>query len=150
MVRPLEERSDAASRLAEWFIDEWPEYHRGRTLSDVASRFRLRPEEQVTLIAELDGEVVGTVSLRGSWEAAPEIPPPWIGELYVVPEYRGRGIGMALVDAAISKAADQNHDLVHIAVRVDPAGYLLRGWRMVGTLFAGDENVTVLRIATGA
>jgi len=149
-VRPLEERPEALELLAEWFSAEWPEYHKGRSLPDVSSRFKLIPDQQHTLIAEVDGELVGTVSLRGRWEPAPEIPPPWIGGLFVAPDYRNQGIGMALVDAAVSEAKDEGHPAVHLSVRVDPASYTRRGWRVVGTVFAGDENVTVLRIETGA
>jgi len=149
-VRPLEERPEAEQLLAEWFSVEWPEYHKGRSLPDVASRFKLIPDLQHTLIAEVDGELVGTVSLRESWEAAPEIPPPWIGGLFVVPGYRNQGIGMALVDAAVAEARDEGHSTIHLSVRVDPASYIRRGWQVVGTVFVGDENVTVLRIETGA
>jgi GNAT superfamily N-acetyltransferase len=149
-VRPLEERPEAAQMLVEWFSTEWPEYHKGRSLPDVASPFKLVPDQENTLIAEIDDEIVGTVSLRGPWEAAPEIPPPWIGGLFVVPERRNQGIGMALIDAAVAKARDDGHPTVHLSVRVDPASYIRRGWRVVGTVFAGDENVTVLRIETDA
>ncbi len=150
VIRPLEERPDAAAVLADWFVAEWPGYHRGRSLEDVAARFRLVPDEQQTLIAELDGEVVGTVSLRGPWEAAPDIPPPWIGELFVAAAHRGRGVGVALVEAAVAGAAAQGYDSAHIAIRVDPASYVRRGWEEVGKLVVGDESVTVLRIATAA
>lgn len=149
-IRPLEARPDAAAELAERIFAEWPEYHRGRTLPDVASRFRLVPDMQRTLIAEIEGEVVGTVALRGAWEVAPEIPPPWVEGLYVVPEHRGQGIGLALVDAAVRAAADAGDEEAHISVRVDPASYIARGWKVVGAVSVGDENVTVLRIDTGA
>jgi len=140
----LEERPEAASLLSEWFVDDWPGYHRGRSLPDVASRFRLVPDVIETLVAELEDEVVGTVALRGSWEAAPEIPPPWLGGLYVVSEHRGEGIGMALVEAAVRLADARGYDAVHLAVRIDPASYLARSWRFVGTISFGEENVTVL------
>jgi GNAT superfamily N-acetyltransferase len=150
VIRPLEERPDAARILAEWFVDEWPEYHKGRSLPDIASRFRLNPESQQTLIAEVDGEIVGTASLRGMWEAAPDIPPPWIGGLYVRPEFRKKGVGMALVQAVIGLAAADGKPVIHVSVHVDPASYIRRGWRVIGTVFSGEENVTVLRIDTGA
>lgn len=150
VIRPLEERPAAASLLAKWFIDEWPEYHRGRSLPDVASRFRLSPDVLQTLVAELGDEVVGTVALRGPWEAAPDIPAPWIGGLFVIPDHRGQGIGMSLVDAAIDAATEAGYPFAHMSVRVDPAAYIRRGWRVVATVFAGGESVTVLRAETGA
>lgn len=149
-IRSLDDRPEAAVELADWYEDEWPGYHRGRSLEDAASRFRLVPDVQQTLIAELDGELVGTVAVRGPWEAAPEIPPPWIGGLFVVPVHRGRGIGMSLVEAAVNCAADLGHDSAHMAVRVDPTSYLRRGWVEVGRIVAGDESVTVLRIDSHA
>ena len=148
-IRPFDECPEASELLAEWSIAEWPEYHRGRSLFDVASRFSLVPKHRETLIAEIGGDLVGTVALRGIWEDAPEIPPPWIGGLFVAPERRGAGIGMALVDAAVVAAAEQGHSEVHISIRVDPASYLRRGWLVVGTVAVGDESVTILRVETG-
>ncbi len=147
-IRSLEERTDAAAVLAEWFIAEWPQYHRRRSLPDVASQFRLVSDVQQTLIAEIGDEVVGTVAVRGRWEAAPEFPSPWIGGLFVVPQHRNQGIGSALVEAAIAEATVAGHSVVHMAVRVDPASYISRGWQVVGTVFAGEESVTVLRFET--
>ncbi len=149
-IRSLEQRPDAAGLLAEWFVAEWPEYHRGRSLPDVASQFRLVSDVQHTLIAEIADEVVGTVALRGRWEAAPEIPSPWIGGLFVVPQHRGQGIGKALVEAATAEAVAAGQPIVHMAIRVDPGSYIRRGWRVVGTVFSGDESVTVLRFETGS
>lgn len=148
VIRHLEERPDAALQLAEWFVDEWPEYHRGKELPDVASRFRLVPDVQETLIAEMDGELVGSVALRGPWEAAPEIPPPWIGGLYVTAAHRGKGIAQQLINAAVALAAEAGNDTVHMAIRVDPDGYVKRGWRVVGMVVAGDDRVTVVKRAT--
>jgi GNAT superfamily N-acetyltransferase len=144
VVRPLEERPGAAAQLAEWFMAEWPEYHRGKTLGDVSSMFRLRDVQQ-TFIAELDGEIVGTVALRKSWSDAPDITTPWIGGLFVRSTDRGHGVAMTLVDAACSHAFSLGHDAVHVAVRVGVDGYEERGWKTVGTMKTGSESVTVLR-----
>lgn len=123
---------------------EWPDYHRGKTLGDVSSMFRLR-DVQETFIAELDDEIIGTVALRNSWSDAPEIGTPWIGGLFVRPDERGHGVAMALVDAACAHAFSIGHEAVHIAIRSEPDSYEHRGWTMVGTMMAGAESVTVLR-----
>lgn len=144
VIRPLEERPGAAALLAEWFMAEWPEYHRGKTLGDVSSMFRLRDTQQ-TFIAELDGEIIGTVALRNSWSDAPDIHTPWVGGLFVQPSQRGHGVAMALVDRACSHAFANGHEAVHIAVRDGADSYEQRGWALVGTMKAGRESVTVLR-----
>ena len=144
VIRPLAERPGAAAQLAEWFIAEWPEYHRGKTLGDVSSMFRLR-DVQETFIAERDGEIIGTVALRKSWSDAPQIDTPWIGGLFVRPSDRGLGVAMALVDAACAHAFSTGHEAVHIAVRSEADSYEHRGWNLVGTMVAGEESVIVLR-----
>lgn len=143
-IRPLDERPNGAGQLAEWFMAEWPDYHRGKTLADVSSMFRLK-DVQKTLIAELGDEIVGTVAIRNSWSDAPEIATPWLGGLFVKPSHRGRGIAIALVDAALQAVWDAGHVAVHIAVREDADGYAARGWKIVGTMMTGNEAVTVLR-----
>lgn len=144
VIRPLEERPDAAVLLAEWFMAEWPQYHRGKTLGDVSSVFRLRDVQQ-TFIAERDGEVVGTVALRKSWSDAPQISTPWVGGLFVRPKDRRRGVAMALVEAACQHAFSLGHEAVHVAVRQGVNGYESRGWTMIGTMKTRDEMVTVMR-----
>lgn len=128
---------------------EWPEYHKGKTLGDVSSMFRLRDVQQ-TLIGEIDGEIVGTVAIRNTWSDAPEIDTPWIGGLFVKPEFRGRGIAMALVDAATAHAFGNGHRTIHVAVREGSEGYVSRGWSVVGTMMTRKEAVTVLRLDAGA
>jgi GNAT superfamily N-acetyltransferase len=143
-IRPLEERPEAAGMLAEWFMAEWPEYHRGKTLGDVSSMFRLRDVQQ-TFIAEEEDEIIGTVALRNSWSDAPGIDTPWIGGLFVRPTDRGHGVAMALVEAACQHAFRLGHESVHVAVREGIHGYEERGWKNVGTMMTGSEAVTVLR-----
>lgn len=144
VIRPLEERPGAAALLAEWFMEEWPEYHRGKTLGDVSSMFRLRDVQQ-TFIAELDDEIIGTVAVRKSWSDAPDITTPWIGGLFVRPSDRGHGVAMALVEAACEHAFSLGHEAIHVAVRDGARGYEDRGWTNVGTMQTGSEAVTVLR-----
>jgi GNAT superfamily N-acetyltransferase len=149
VIRPLEERPGAAAQLAEWFKAQWPDYHRGRTLGDISSLLRLRDVQQ-TLIAEIGGELVGTVAIRKSWSDAPDIPGPWLGGLLVMPEHRHAGIGMALVDAACEAAFAAGYPTIHVAIRDGVAAYEARGWEMVGTMMTGTEAVTVLKRLSAA
>jgi ribosomal protein S18 acetylase RimI-like enzyme len=103
-------RLEDARRLAEVHVETWR-----ATYTDVMPREVLdglsvdereglwrewipHPETEV-FVAELDGEVVGFVSVGPCWNS------PAMGELYaiyVVPRAHGSGAGPALMDAAVA------------------------------------------------
>ena len=59
-----------------------------------------------TLVLREDEQVAGSVSLLyGDCEARPDLD-PWLGSLYVFPEFRGRGHAGRLIEAATRFAAD--------------------------------------------
>lgn len=74
---------------AEAFADVTPDEER------VASRF----DEGVLWVAEVDGRIVGTVSLSNEPEGL------YVRSMAVLPEYQGRGIGHKLLDALHEYAA---------------------------------------------
>lgn len=63
---------------------------------------RTRPED--VLVAELDGEVVGYVTVRRPTTLASNSHVQQIQGLAVAPEHRRRGIGRVLVEAAVDEA----------------------------------------------
>ena len=75
---------------------------------------KLRPSEayipELSLVAELDGEVVGHVILSrarlGDGEALA------LGPIGVAPEHQRRGVGSALMHAAIERARELGHGVV--------------------------------------
>ena len=95
-------------------------------------------------VASVDDQLVGTVAVRGPWDAAPHFHPPWIGGLYVTPACRGRGFGSQLVECAIAAARKLDCGEVHAAVRNDIATYVRKGWHVVGEIEADDGPVTII------
>lgn len=91
-----------------------------------------------------DGRIVGNATLRRalpSWRG-------WIvGNVAVLPEYQGRGIGRELVQACVARARDEDGDWVALEVRADnaPARHLYQslGFQQTGT-------VAMLRRQAGA
>ncbi|MBK7821134.1 MAG: GNAT family N-acetyltransferase [Tessaracoccus sp.] len=76
--------------------------------------------------AELDGHVVGAVftTTRSLWD---EIDGPFIIDLFVHPDHRGRGLARALVEAAIQACAKLGADAVSLRVGegTSPAAHAL-------------------------
>ncbi|OYY77289.1 MAG: MarR family transcriptional regulator [Sphingomonas sp. 28-62-20] len=71
-----------------------------RILADFRQSFD--PSRDAAWIAEMDGEMVGSIFLVGAREDHPEVGK--LRLLYVEPDARGAGIGKMLVDACISSA----------------------------------------------
>jgi len=58
----------------------------------------------LSFLAQFDGAPAGTVQLIACDSRARPDLTPWLAALFVVPEYRGKGIGAALVSRLITEA----------------------------------------------
>jgi GNAT superfamily N-acetyltransferase len=92
------------------------------------------------LVAESDGEIVGFVTLSAGshWSGAAE---PSIGELVVVPDAEGKGIGTALVEAAMAHARSEGHSRISVSTGAGNA----RARALYRRLGFEDEDVTLSR-----
>jgi N-acetylglutamate synthase-like GNAT family acetyltransferase len=93
--------------VAFWNYREWHE--KDTNLDDIIMRYQKRMQRgkiPTALVAICDGMPTGTVSLK--MIDLPERPDltPWLASLYVLPDYRGRGIGRDLVRAAQAAAKE--------------------------------------------
>jgi GNAT superfamily N-acetyltransferase len=115
-VRPFDAATDAdavAQALVDssiWHTGLEPERYRVLDAATLADDYRhgrqhspaARPDEQATLVAELDGTVVGVADLRVVHPGGPHLPLRYgeIVELAVAAHARRHGVGAALVEAA--------------------------------------------------
>jgi putative acetyltransferase len=111
---------------------------------------------QLSLVAEVEGEVVGHVMISYASLHARDIRRPiaMLSPLAVSPEFQRRGIGSALVREATSKADDRGEPLV--VLEGSPAFYarfgfehsLVHGIRIALPAWAPPEAAQVLRLHT--
>jgi GNAT superfamily N-acetyltransferase len=67
-----------------------------------------------TLVLHEGTELLGSVSVVfGDCPARPDLD-PWLASLYIVPQRRGQGYGLELVQAAIELAAGAEADCLHV------------------------------------
>ena len=88
-------------------------------------------DDQVALMATCHGAPAGTCLL-----APKELEPchpltPWLAGLYVVPEFRRRGIGRSLIRATEEQAAQRGHSQIYLYSDDAIAYYEGLGWRVV-------------------
>ncbi len=124
-IRP-EQSSDApaigAVHLAAFPPDEGP------SVARLVEALRLLPgyDPELSLVAELDGRIVGhvmvgAVTLRDDSGDSGDRPIANLSPLGVVPDAQRRGIGSALVEAVVARAAARGEPLV--VLEGDPAFY---------------------------
>lgn len=77
-----------------------------RILADFQQSFD--PSLDAAWIAEMDGEMVGSIFLVGAREDRPKVGK--LRLLYVEPDARGAGIGKMLVDACVNKARELGYE----------------------------------------
>ena len=128
--------------VAYWNYREW---HAGkRSFDEIIRRYQERlnyAEIPVTLVAVEDTMPVGSVSLKmGDLQERDDLD-PWLASLYVVADYRGRGIGSALLQAAQGTARAAGVARLYLYTHTANALYERDGWSKTGT-FEREGGVT--------
>ncbi len=130
---------DAVLRVVEAAFgpDEGPTVARLVTVLDESGSTR------ASLVAEVDGQVVGHVQLNRSWVDAERalVDVLVLSPLSVAPEHQGQGIGAQLLAAALTEADRQGAPVVFL--EGDPAYYSTRGWAPAGPLGFTKPSVRI-------
>lgn len=103
--------------LAQWTYDSWsqydPELTLDRAMESLIQRFN-REIVPLTLVA-FDGDTpVGMVSLKEQIRVPGYADKtPWLGSLYVIPTYKGQGVGKQLMQAIHAKADELGFENIY-------------------------------------
>lgn len=140
---------EAVPTLARWHVDAFGEMIDEWLFEEASFELRTHVAKRAvptTLVALEAGQPLGSVSLLDSDWPAPDRYAPWLGTLYVKPEARGRGVGAALVRAAVEEAAELGVPQLHLWTPEHAEFYLKLGWESLGAYRFGDLDVSLLRI----
>jgi thiamine pyrophosphokinase len=90
-----------------------------------------RSELPVTLVAIEDGECIGTVSVfMNDFKTQSQLT-PWLAALYVVPEYRGRGVAKNLIGHVYFIAKQLKYRCLYLRTEHASGYYERLGWSFV-------------------
>jgi len=102
-IEYLADQMEAAALLAGWHHAEWRE----STLEEAAAELRShtgRRQIPTTLVALDHGRVMGSASLLVADLVGWEHLSPWLASVFVAPDFRGKGVGRALISRAFDDA----------------------------------------------
>jgi len=117
------------------FVAEVDRHVSADVLSDVVSAGRV-------MLAEVDGLPVGFLRWGLFWDQV-----PFMNLLWVLPDWRGRGVGTALIEAWEKSQRGAGHSMVLTStVSAEPAQHLYRrlGYVDSGALLLPDEPAELL------
>lgn len=134
VIGPLADAREAAV-VAAWIWEEWARHEPGATrqASDavVFEALAGAPLPHF-LVARVDGAPVGCASIvAADLPTRPDLG-PWLANVYVLPAWRGRGVGAALVRRAMAHGLAVT-DRLHLYTFGTTALYERLGWRTCGT-----------------
>lgn len=165
IIERLTPDSPALFHVADWLHDEWGHYEpdldvveHSQALRELCGPGAGVPSVFVALAvgttghsARLTGEnnigegvLVGTASLVDEDLAPRPWLSPWLASVYVLPEWRGRGIASALVRRVEQEAHQAGIGRLYLFTPDQQGLYRRLGWSELETLEFGGEQVTVM------
>ena len=136
--------------LTQWFMDEWTTWYgpggSGNAKQDLEECSR-RDALPICLIAlSENGTVLGTGTLKSKSTGSKRSDGPWMSALLVSKNYRGKGIGTALIEAIEKEAQRLGFSSVYCSTNTAENTLQRRGWEADGTAETLRGPVPVYRL----
>lgn len=134
--------------IASWVFDHWGKMYRMKSVEEQIEKISERlntnkfPLAFVALVGSLP---VGTASLKIQEMTTHKHLQHWLGTVYVVPEYRGKGIGSALVKRAEMKARELGVKTLYLHTPDKERFYINRSWATIERPTYFDMPVIIMK-----
>ena len=150
-VRSMAGHPEWIAACAAWWHPQWGAGmgYSPEGAIDAIAALTVPDGRQAALIGFADGEPAGSVFLVHSDLDTHAHLTPWLAGLFVLPRFRGRGLGEQLIDAVVEQARILGHGRLYLYT-ASSAYYRIRGWRAVEALVLHGVPHDVMTRATGA
>jgi len=149
----LVDRAGATERLAAWHHAEWSDLAPGWSLAEATRELQEhlgRGTVPSTLVALAGPDPIGSASLLATdFSDLPSLG-PWLASVYVLPEFRKRGVGGVLVDRIVAAARELQLPRLYLFTTATERWYSQRGWRVTAPARAGGEPGVIMHFDLSA
>lgn len=146
-IEYLADHQELVPELARLHFSQWGHMHPGETLEGRTRRLREacgREAIPVVLVALEGVALCGSAMLvEHDMDTRADLE-PWLAGVYVVPEYRHRGVGSALVRRVVSDAADLGVPELYLYTPDAAEFYSRLGWTVLDRCGYLGEQVVVM------
>jgi GNAT superfamily N-acetyltransferase len=133
VISYLADTFDLAEQLIPGLLQHWRFLMPDDTHEARGQRLRLhmnRGALPIAWLAHEGGRAMGTAALRATDLPGREDLGPWLGGVYVAPDFRGRGIASALCRTVESRAAELGFRKLYLFTLDQQRLYERLGWRI--------------------
>jgi N-acetylglutamate synthase-like GNAT family acetyltransferase len=138
--------------IADLIYGQWPDLLQADGISKeqllVLLALRANTEQlPITFVALLNGELIGTGSIKLEEPGTKVGLSPWLAGIYIKEPYRGRGVGVQIVRALEAKARDLGVETMYLSVGRAVDFYAKLGWSVMEEQINsfGVKEVTLMR-----
>jgi len=146
----LADQPQLAAQLIPGLLDHWRYVFPDHTAADRAAKFRAHQNYETLPIAWIAHEndvALGTAALRVHDLEGREDLGPWLGGVFVQPQYRGRGIATALCGMVEAKAAAMGITRLYLFTHGEEALYERMGWvRLEPVVWHGHQCTIMTKV----
>jgi len=133
--------------VSKWITDEWGRESPGMTQESIEEKFRSYLNRNViplTLLAMVENQPVGTASLVFHDMQDRQELSPWLAAVYVLPEYRGKGIGSKLVKVIELLSASLDVEQLYLFTPDRESFYARMNWTVLERTSFREKDVVIM------
>lgn len=131
-IKHLGDCSEYVELVTNWMWKEWGNKENYKRYETIVKHSLKKDNLPQTFVAFMGEEPVGTVGLWRCDLMSRQDLYPWLASLYVIPQYRGKGIGTELQKFLIKYSKDLGYDEIFLYTDLDDY-YEKTGWKFVDT-----------------
>lgn len=147
-IAPLADHPELVPTITKWIYGEWGRFDASRDFDHWLASVQRRtvPDRVPTaVVAFADGEPVATASLiEADMDTHPELT-PWLADVFVLPEYRGRGLGSAVAQAIMDAAGRIGLKRLYLFTADAQEVYARLGWEEFAREDYHGRDATLMR-----
>ena len=146
-IASIADHLDVVPTIARWHWDEWGHTDPDGSLQAWTEGLAKRTNRDcipTTYVALEGDQPIASTTLVAHDMSIHQDLTPWLAGVYVKPEYRGRGIGAALVTHTMQKAAQMGVERLYLYTGSASEFYRKLGWENYATDFYDGTTVTIM------
>ncbi|MBN9288199.1 MAG: hypothetical protein BGO43_08385 [Gammaproteobacteria bacterium 39-13] len=150
VITSLKMRPEYVNILAKWAFDTWGEYNPSASFEKTKQKFQEHLNEErlpLTYVALKKDRPIGMCSLRENDGIRTDLT-PWLGSLFVEPEYRHHSIARRLIESIKQKAIEMHYGKLYLLTfdSTLPQWYERLGWKPISSEWLNNFPVTIMEI----